>query len=229
MAEPRRSNARRCRSYAGRCLWALAAALAFLASSAEEERGRAGSHARRAAPRLAVGGGHRRALTVRTADGRVLPVLRGLPPSVRASAVAAADDGDGDVDDAGADGGCLVLSADAEADGAAGDEGGHITLGALGCARLLALARVKRWWMAPSFGKSAADVPRETQMLLLELSPSGPFVLLLPLVDGPKEAPDAIDLFGWCSWDAYYESVTPDGMTSALRSLAATGAPARWF
>lgn len=35
--------------------------------------------------------------------------------------------------------------------------------------KLLSLSRIKRWWMAPSFGSSADDVPVETQMLLLEI------------------------------------------------------------
>lgn len=30
-------------------------------------------------------------------------------------------------------------------------------------------SRIKRWWMAPSFGTSADDVPVETQLLLLEI------------------------------------------------------------
>ena len=49
----------------------------------------------------------------------------------------------------------------------------------------MALARIKRWWMAPAFGRAAADVP---QMLLVEL-PRGAaaappaYAVLLPLID----------------------------------------------
>ena len=59
----------------------------------------------------------------------------------------------------------------------------ELELGALSCKRLVAGARTKRWWMGPSFGKRAADVPPETQFLLLELDDDA-YVVLLPLVDG---------------------------------------------
>lgn len=35
--------------------------------------------------------------------------------------------------------------------------------------KILAHSRIKRWWMAPSFGESSNDVPVETQLMLLEL------------------------------------------------------------
>jgi raffinose synthase len=35
--------------------------------------------------------------------------------------------------------------------------------------RFVCHSRIKRWWMAPSFGTTADDVPVETQLLLLEL------------------------------------------------------------
>lgn len=62
-----------------------------------------------------------------------------------------------------------------------------VPLGKLRCRRLLALARTKRWWMGPSFGSAASDVPAETQMLLLELD-DGAYALLLPLVHGGVRA-----------------------------------------
>ena len=97
-----------------------------------------------------------------------------------------------------------------------------LSLGSLRCHRLLACARVTRYWMGPSvgalsphthsseirhtpflpqfvtpdvclhlshamicsLGAAAADVPHDTQFLLLELQEGGPYALLLPLIDG---------------------------------------------
>lgn len=39
----------------------------------------------------------------------------------------------------------------------------------LRCRRFLALARCKLYWMAPVWGRSAQEVPVETQLLLFEL------------------------------------------------------------
>ena len=170
----------------------------------------------------------------------------------------------------------------------------ELELGALSCKRLVAGARTKRWWMGPSFGKRAADVPPETQFLLLELDDDA-YVVLLPLVDGffrstlratprskdadalqllvnsgdratrtaamrsalyvgagdnpyaalsaaiaaasarlrtfrprtQKRAPADLHSFGWCTWDAFYQSVDPTGVRAGLRSLADVGTPAR--
>ena len=58
-----------------------------------------------------------------------------------------------------------------------------VSLGQLRCSRLLAAARVTRYWMGPAFGTRASDVPLDTQFMLLELAPDGPYALLLPLID----------------------------------------------
>lgn len=81
----------------------------------------------------------------------------------------------------GTDGAFLALT------GAAGRRDHVLPIGELRCRRLLALARTKRWWMGPSFGSAAADVPAETQMLLLELE-EGAYALVLPLVHGGVRA-----------------------------------------
>jgi raffinose synthase len=58
------------------------------------------------------------------------------------------------------------------------------TLGHLhSCHRLLAVARVTRYWMGPAFGNSVKDIPLDTQFLLVELEKDGPYALILPLVD----------------------------------------------
>ncbi|KAK9915311.1 hypothetical protein WJX75_007444 [Coccomyxa subellipsoidea] len=60
------------------------------------------------------------------------------------------------------------------------------TLGQLACDRFLACARIKIYWMAPEWGASADQLPHETQFLLLQLSPGGPYAILLPLIDSAK-------------------------------------------
>jgi raffinose synthase len=66
--------------------------------------------------------------------------------------------------------------------------------------KLLAAARLTRYWMGPKFGKTAKDIPVETQFLLLQLTdddeantasttttttPSPPkYAVMMPLVDG---------------------------------------------
>lgn len=49
--------------------------------------------------------------------------------------------------------------------------------------RFLACSRIKLWWMTPEWGQRDTDVPPETQFMLLQLSPRGPYAVLLPLID----------------------------------------------
>jgi Raffinose synthase or seed imbibition protein Sip1 len=59
------------------------------------------------------------------------------------------------------------------------------------CHKLLAAARLTRYWMGPKFGKNAEDIPVETQFLLLELKEPGDlssngvpqYAIMMPLVD----------------------------------------------
>ncbi|BDA43643.1 probable galactinol-sucrose galactosyltransferase 2 [Coccomyxa sp. Obi] len=60
------------------------------------------------------------------------------------------------------------------------------TLGRLACSRFLACARIKIYWMTPEWGSRADELPPETQFLLLQLSPTGPYAILLPLIDCAK-------------------------------------------
>ena len=53
---------------------------------------------------------------------------------------------------------------------------------ALARRRLLGLARVSRYWMAPAFGHYAGDVPHDCQFLLLELSGAEAPRYALPLL-----------------------------------------------
>ena len=44
-----------------------------------------------------------------------------------------------------------------------------------------------------------------------------------------KPLPDFIDDFGWCTWDAFYQEVTPEGISQGLASLAEAGVPPRFL
>ncbi|KAG7669440.1 hypothetical protein Ndes2526B_g05771 [Nannochloris sp. 'desiccata'] len=63
-------------------------------------------------------------------------------------------------------------------------------VGELRCSNFLALARAKLYWMLPVWGKSIAEIPVETQLLLLELNNEKKeresfkeYAILLPLID----------------------------------------------
>jgi raffinose synthase len=43
-----------------------------------------------------------------------------------------------------------------------------------------------------------------------------------------KRTPPVADVFGWCTWDAFYHRVTPAGVESGVASLANGGVPARF-
>uniref|UniRef100_A0A0D9WMF1 galactinol--sucrose galactosyltransferase n=1 Tax=Leersia perrieri TaxID=77586 RepID=A0A0D9WMF1_9ORYZ len=43
-----------------------------------------------------------------------------------------------------------------------------------------------------------------------------------------KNLPGIVDYFGWCTWDAFYQDVTQEGVEAGLRTLAAGGAPPKF-
>ncbi|BAT87605.1 hypothetical protein VIGAN_05099400 [Vigna angularis var. angularis] len=44
-----------------------------------------------------------------------------------------------------------------------------------------------------------------------------------------KQMPGMLDCFGWCTWDAFYHSVNPQGIRDGLKSLSAGGTPAKFL
>ncbi|GFR50303.1 hypothetical protein Agub_g12493, partial [Astrephomene gubernaculifera] len=164
-----------------------------------------------------------------------------------------------------------------------------LCIGQLNFTRLLACARNKLWWMTPEWRTATWALPPETQFLLAELGPEGPYALLLPLIDGDfratlrppakrsegengelvlrlesgspdvtgsrwdsvlyigaswdpyelvdrgvaaaaalsggarprtaKAMPPSLDGFGWCTWDAFYSTVSARGLAEGLSSL----------
>ncbi|KAG8485802.1 hypothetical protein CXB51_019194 [Gossypium anomalum] len=43
-----------------------------------------------------------------------------------------------------------------------------------------------------------------------------------------KKLPGIVDYFGWCTWDAFYQDVTQEGVEAGLESLAAGGTPPKF-
>jgi len=163
----------------------------------------------------------------------------------------------------------------------------------ISCNRLLACARISRYWMGPRVGAGAEDVPFDTQFMLLELDNTDTkeqeYALLLPLIDSgfraslyygddtievicaaesgdaavksqgmralyvatgtdpfklikkgfaqvadatgtfrtldQKAVPPTADEFSWCTWDAFYSKVTPEGVLQGVESLKNAGVP----
>ncbi|KAF5183437.1 Stachyose synthase [Thalictrum thalictroides] len=44
-----------------------------------------------------------------------------------------------------------------------------------------------------------------------------------------KKMPGMLDWFGWCTWDAFYHQVNPQGVKDGLKSLSDGGTPARFL
>ncbi len=42
-----------------------------------------------------------------------------------------------------------------------------------------------------------------------------------------KEQPATLDLFGWCTWDAFYFAVSAKGIQQGLQSFKDSGVPPR--
>ncbi|XP_015879986.2 probable galactinol--sucrose galactosyltransferase 2 [Ziziphus jujuba] len=44
-----------------------------------------------------------------------------------------------------------------------------------------------------------------------------------------KQLPGMLDYFGWCTWDAFYQEVNPQGIREGLKSLSEGGAPPKFL
>ena len=113
----------------------------------------------------------------------------------------------------------------------AADAAEHVcSLGSLHCERLLAAARVTRYWMGPAFGSKACDIPHDTQFLLLELERDAKFAVLLPLIDDRMRATlhGATPSKGAARADEltlHVESGDPQVTASRVRALYAAAGP----
>ncbi|KAK1272858.1 putative galactinol--sucrose galactosyltransferase 2 [Acorus gramineus] len=56
---------------------------------------------------------------------------------------------------------------------------------------------------------------------------SNPFELMKESMK--NQYPGSLDWFGWCTWDAFYHAVNPQGIKEGLKSLSEGGTPARFL
>ncbi|KAL3716842.1 hypothetical protein ACJRO7_008422 [Eucalyptus globulus] len=89
-----------------------------------------------------------------------------------------------------------------------------VSLGRLQGVRFMSLFRFKVWWTTHWVGSNGRDVEHETQLMILDRNDSGrPYVLLLPLLEGPFRAslqPGA---------DDYVDVCVESGSTRVARSV----------
>lgn len=71
-------------------------------------------------------------------------------------------------------------------------------------------------------GNHPFDLMKESMKILEEQT--GTFT-----VREAKQMPGMLDCFGWCTWDAFYQKVNPQGIKDGLRSLSQGGTPARFL
>ncbi|KAJ9184225.1 hypothetical protein P3X46_003972 [Hevea brasiliensis] len=73
-----------------------------------------------------------------------------------------------------------------------------------------------------NYGNHPFDLMKESMKILEEQT--GTFT-----VREGKQMPGILDWFGWCTWDAFYTKVNPQGIKDGLRSLSQGGTPARFL
>ncbi|XAR51896.1 Galactinol--sucrose galactosyltransferase [Bertholletia excelsa] len=94
-----------------------------------------------------------------------------------------------------------------------------VSVGKLRNIRFMSIFRFKVWWTTHWVGSNGSDLENETQMVILDRSDSGrPYVLLLPLLEGPFRASlqpgenDAVDI----CWESGSTKVSGSSFRSAL-------------
>ncbi|KAG4387682.1 hypothetical protein GLYMA_09G016600v4 [Glycine max] len=73
-----------------------------------------------------------------------------------------------------------------------------------------------------NYGGHPFDLVKESMKVLSEHT--GTFSLR-----ETKQMPGMLDCFGWCTWDAFYHSVNPQGIKDGLGSLSEGGTPAKFL
>jgi hypothetical protein len=73
-----------------------------------------------------------------------------------------------------------------------------------------------------NYGNNPFDLMTESMKILEKYS--GTFT-----VRERKQLPGMLDWFGWCTWDAFYHDVHPEGIKYGLKSLSEGGTPARFL
>ncbi|KAG8365325.1 hypothetical protein BUALT_Bualt18G0092900 [Buddleja alternifolia] len=73
-----------------------------------------------------------------------------------------------------------------------------------------------------NYGNNPFELIKESMMILQKYS--GTFALR-----ETKQMPGMLDWFGWCTWDAFYQDVNPQGIKDGLKSLSEGGTPPRFL
>lgn len=73
-----------------------------------------------------------------------------------------------------------------------------------------------------NFGSNPFELLKESMKILQEYS--GTFTLR-----ENKKMPGILDWLGWCTWDAFYHDVNPQGIRDGLKSLSEGGTPAKFL
>ncbi|XP_022716287.1 probable galactinol--sucrose galactosyltransferase 2 isoform X2 [Durio zibethinus] len=73
-----------------------------------------------------------------------------------------------------------------------------------------------------NYGNHPFDLVKDSMMILEKQL--GTFTLR-----ETKQMPGMLDWFGWCTWDAFYTEVNPQGIKDGLMSLSQGGTPARFL
>ncbi|TYI81986.1 hypothetical protein E1A91_D05G191500v1 [Gossypium mustelinum] len=73
-----------------------------------------------------------------------------------------------------------------------------------------------------NYGDHPFDLVKDSMMILEKQF--GTFALR-----ETKQTPGMLDWFGWCTWDAFYSDVNPQGIKDGLMSLSQGGTPARFL
>lgn len=73
-----------------------------------------------------------------------------------------------------------------------------------------------------NYGDNPFDLMTESMKILEKYS--GTFT-----IRERKQLPGMLDWFGWCTWDAFYQDVHPQGIKDGLKSLSEGGTPARFL
>ncbi|XP_050228226.1 probable galactinol--sucrose galactosyltransferase 2 [Mercurialis annua] len=73
-----------------------------------------------------------------------------------------------------------------------------------------------------NYGNHPFDLMKKSMKILEEQT--GTFA-----VRESKQMPGMLDCFGWCTWDAFYHGVNPQGIKDGLKSLSDGGTPAKFL
>ncbi len=120
------------------------------------------------------------------------------------------------------------------------DDGAHLLLAPLlgRSARYSLLGSADGLVVAAETGDPAVVVPEEAALFvalghdpyeLIERSARAVAAHHSARLRREKPLPDTVDLFGWCTWDAFYKEVSPEKVLAGLDAFARAGVSPKWL